>query len=268
MGGGSEVKGKKVVTEYVRRGSRFGPEVVRVGFLPELLEELGISLEGPIQLEPEPDRLRLLLTIIGVEGAAEKLRNIPPEQIVPVLAVRWAVSVLNDRVVESGGSEDRLAEKWTRSEVEALLLAFIRPTPGASHVAPEIGDRHVQLTAQVLASIGAIILLAQALLLDLDRCLPLNLVTHFSGKGFHQLLNNGRIEASFKDLIDHLMDVVTTGLDAEAFADEASNTRKAVKGQKKTENLTPVPTARRDIEQERWWPWRALSKGDVWSTCQ
>jgi hypothetical protein len=92
------------------------------------------------------------------------------------------VSVLYDRATESEGSKDRFTEKWTRSEVKALLLAFVRPTiplvenegKATASVAPEIQDRHVQLMAQVLASIEAIVLLAQVLLLDFDRRVPLN----------------------------------------------------------------------------------------------
>ncbi|KAF9652070.1 hypothetical protein BDM02DRAFT_3266708 [Thelephora ganbajun] len=228
-----EVRKRKVVTEYVRRGLRIDLEDLQVGFLPELLGELEMPLEGPIQLAPESTRLHLFLTIIDAEEAAGKLRGIPPEQIIPALAVRWVVSVLYDRAAESEGSKDRFMEKWTRSEVKALLLAFIRPTAPAaengsdeaSPVAPKIQDRHVQLMAQVLASVEAIILLAQVLLLDLNRRVPLNLVAHFSGKRFHQLLNDESTETS-SEVLDPLMDVVSAGLDAEAFADEAYKKRK------------------------------------------
>jgi len=237
-----EVRKRKVVTEYVRRGLRIDLEDLQVGFLPELLEELEIPLEGPIQLAPESTRLRLFLTIIDAGEAAGKLRGIPPERIIPALAVRWVVSVLYDRAVESEGSKDRFTEKWARSEVKALLLAFIRPTAPAvdneSEEAPpaalEILDRHVQLMAQILASVDAIILLAQVLLLDFDRRVPLNLVVHFSGKRFHQLLNGGHAEvSSSSEVLDPLMDVVSAGLDAEAFADEAYKKRKVRKEQQK-----------------------------------
>ena len=237
-----EVRKRKVVTEYVRRGLHIDLEDLQVGFLPELLQELEIPLEGPIQLAPEATRLRLFLTIIDAEEAAPKLRGIPPEQIIPALAVRWVVSVLYDRAVESEGSKERFVEKWTRSEVKALLLAFINPTlppaesegEGTPPAALEIGDRHVQLMAQVLASIEAIILLAQALLLDFDRRVPLDLITRFSGKRFHQLLNRGHTEiSSSSGVLDPLMDVVGAGLDAEAFTDEAYKKRKVRKEQRK-----------------------------------
>ena len=237
-----EVRKRKVVTEYVRRGLRVDLEDLQVGFLPELLEELEIPLKGPIQLAPEPIRLRLFLTIIDAEDAAMKLRGVPPEQIIPALAIRWVVSVLYDRVTESEGSKDRFVEKWTRSEVKALLLAFIRPTApaaeneeeGTSPAAPEIQDRHVQLVAQVLASVDAIVMLAQALLLDVGRRIPLNLVAHFSGKRFHQLLNSGYAEvSSSSEALEPLMEVVSAGLDAEAFADEAYKKRKVRKEQQK-----------------------------------
>ena len=236
-----EVRKRKVVTEYVRRGLRIDLEDLQVGFLPELVEELEIPLEGPIQLAPESTRLRLFLTIIDAEEAAAKLRGVPPERILPALAVRWVVSVLYDRAVESEGSKDRFLEKWTRSEVKAMLLAFIRPTipavEGEGKAPPatqEIQDRHVQLMAQVLASIEAVILLAQVLLLDFDRRVPLSLVAHFSGKRFHQLLNNGHAElSSSSEVLDPLMNVVSAGLDAEAFADEAYKKRKVRKEQQK-----------------------------------
>ena len=237
-----EDRKRKVVTEYVRRGLRIDLEDLQVGFLPELVEELEIPLEGPIQLAPEPVRLRLFLTIIDAEEAAGKLRGIPPEQIIPALVVRWVVSVLYDRTIESEGGKDRFAEKWTRSEVKALLLAFVRPTApiienegeeSPQPAAPEILDRHVQLMAQVLASLEAILVLAQVLLLDFDRRIPLNLVTHFSGKRFHQLLNSGNAEISSSEVLDPIMDVVTAGLDADTFTDEAYRKRKVRKEQQK-----------------------------------
>lgn len=235
-----EVRKRKVITEYIRRGLRIDLEDIQVGFLPELLEEAEISLEGPIQLAPESARLRLFLTIINAEEAAGKLKGIPPEQIIPALAVRWVVSVLHDRAAESEGSKDRFAEKWTRSEVKALLLAFIRPTAPVvekgeetSRAATEILDRHVQLMAQVLASLEVIILLAQALLLDFDRCVPLNLVVYFSGKRFHQLLNDGLAEISSSEVLNPAVDVVLAGLDAEAFVDETHKKRKVRKQQQK-----------------------------------
>ena len=244
-----EVRKRKVVTEYVRRGLRIDLEDLQVGFLPELLQELEIPLEGPIQLAPESTRLRLFLAIIGAGEAAGKLRGIPPERIIPALTVRWVVSVLYDRAVGSEGSKDRFMEKWTRSEVKALLLAFIRPTipavesvgEEASPGAPEIQDRHVQLMAQVLASVEAIVLLAQALLLDFDRRVPLSLVAHFSGKRFHQLLNSGHAEiSSSSEVLDPLMDVVSAGLDAEVFTDEAYKKRKVRKEQQKGGNSPQV----------------------------
>jgi len=240
-----EVRKRKVVTEYVRRGLRIDLEDLKVGFLPELLEELEIPLDGPIQLAPESTRLRLFLTIIDAEEAAVKLRGVPPEQIIPALAIRWVVSVLYDRAAESEGSKDRLVEKWTRSEVRALLLAFIRPTTPAvenegeitSPSAPEIQDRHVQLMAQVLASVEAIVLLAQALLLDFDRRVPLNLIAHFSGRRFHQLLNSGHAEISASsEVLDPAMEVVSAGLDEEVFTDEAYRNRKVRKEQQKEKN--------------------------------
>ena len=235
------VRKRKVVTEYVRRGLRVDLEDLQVGFLPDLLEEVEIPLEGPIQLAPESTRLRLFLTILEAEEVAGKLRGIPPEQIIPALAVRWVVSVLYDRAVELEGGKDRFAEKWTRLEVKALLLAFIRPMApatesegeGASFVAAEILDRNVQLMAQILASLEVIILLAQSLLLDLDRRVPLNLIARFSGKRFHQLLHDGRADISSSEVLDPLMDVVVTGLEAEAFADEVYKKRKVRKEQQK-----------------------------------
>ena len=214
----------KIIVEYIRRGPRFGPEELRVRVLQELLEEVEIPLNEPIQLAPESTRLRLFLAAIGAEAVTERLKNISPEQIVPTLAARWVVSWLYIRATEAEGDMDRFAEKWTKSEVKALLLAFIRPTaPHTSRATPEIQERHIQLTAQVLVSIETIIFLAQVLLLDLDRCMPLNLVVHFSGRRFHQLLNDGQAEISSSQVLDPLVDVVTAGLDAEAFGDEAFN---------------------------------------------
>ena len=241
-----EVRKRKVITEYVRRGLRIDLEDLPVGFLPELLEEVEIPLEGPIQLAPKSTRLRLFLTIIDAEEAAGKLRGVPPEQILPALAVRWVVSVLYDRTMESEGSKDRFAEKWTRSEVKALLLAFVRPAASAGEnegeeappsTAPELLDRHVQLVAQVLASLEAVILLAQALLLDFDHRVPLDLVASFSGRRAHQLLNDGKSTSSSSEVLDPLMDVVTAGLDAEAFTDEAYKKRKVRKEQQKEKGL-------------------------------
>lgn len=245
-----EVRKRKVVTEYIRRGLRIDLEDLQVKFLPELLQELEIPLEGPIQLAPEATRLRLFLTIIDAEEAAPKLRGISPEQIIPALAARWVVSVLYDRAVESEGSKERFMEKWTRAEAKALLLAFIHPTippvenegEEVSPAAPDIEERHVQLMAQALASVETIVLLAQALLLDFDRRVPLSLIARFSGKRFHQLLNRGHAEISSSfEMLDPLMDVVSAGLDAEAFADEIYKKRKARKERKETDSPQASP---------------------------
>ena len=131
----------------------------------------------------------------------------------------------------SQGGVGNGSQKSGRGQVRALLLASIRPTaPYASRAAPEIRERHVQLTAQILASIEAITFLAQVLRLDLDRCMPLDLVARFSGKRFHQLLNFGHTGASSSEVLDPLMDVVVTGLHAEAFAEETSNKRRVGMG--------------------------------------
>lgn len=130
------------------------------------------------------------------------------EKLGAVLAVRWIVLRLAERVQEAGGvtgrGKERDKERWTRDEAKAFLKSFrwtsASPLGGEAHEktpseiqAIPIDEHNIQLTAQVTAAMDAIEHLAQALFLTEEFPNP---VRRFSGKKFHTLLNSTSTSAS------------------------------------------------------------------------
>ncbi|EPQ55032.1 hypothetical protein GLOTRDRAFT_76344 [Gloeophyllum trabeum ATCC 11539] len=208
----------KVVTEYVRRGTRLAAEDVTVPSLSSLLGGMpDAKATGPVQLLPEEMRFTLLLHALLSDTPL--VRDLERDFLVPVLSVRWVIRRMHARAVENGNGRDRLKEMWTKREAEAFLANF-RSSPSSSDQNatksgdagdPAIEDRSIQLTAQISAAMEAVMLLSQTLLLG--RRVP-SPVRRFSGRKFHALLQtHGRMPTA--DVWEACVD----GLD-ECFTDE------------------------------------------------
>jgi hypothetical protein len=228
------VRKPRFVDEYIRRGTRVAPEEVCVPSLSTLLSHLPAPFATPVQLLPEETRFRLLVSILSSEPAFAQIIALPQEQVIPVLAIRSVLWVLYERSMLSPNSKERLKEKWTKRELNALLLTFVSPPnslePSDEQAPPppppEILDRHVQLTAQLFAALESVIVLAQVLLLGRQR-LPYTLISRFSGKRFHALLNLGvtGVNGSSNGLVDKgvpsgLWTSVTVGFDDDVFSED------------------------------------------------
>ncbi|XP_006461222.1 hypothetical protein AGABI2DRAFT_204844 [Agaricus bisporus var. bisporus H97] len=164
--------GTPTITEYLRRGTRIASEIIPVPPLHELLSSLSLAVpddpdEDDIislaQKSPE-DRFTVFLRIL--DSDLPSVRRLPSDLLQPVLAVRWIVSRLHQRAVETGSS-DKEKEKWTTHEAKCFLAAVLSwpDLPRATNDFPPIQDRNVQLSAQLLATLDSINHLAQALLL-------------------------------------------------------------------------------------------------------
>ncbi|KAL1941371.1 hypothetical protein VTO73DRAFT_7188 [Trametes versicolor] len=183
----------KIITEYVRRGTRLAPEEVAVTPLAELLRT--IALESPVHprtrlplpppLWPREARRRLLLGALGSDCPA--VAALPDDRVLGVAALRFVVRRMHVRALEAPGVKERQQERWTRAEARAFL-ACVRPEGaevGGEQQVP-ILERHVQLVAQIEAALGAAERFAQVLLLAPGIASP---ARYFSGARFHALVS-------------------------------------------------------------------------------
>ncbi|KAL1746165.1 hypothetical protein HDZ31DRAFT_34719 [Schizophyllum fasciatum] len=181
------------VTEYVRRGTHVSPEPVTVPTMEQVWSALSMPAPespGPLALQPLEVRMQVFLRSLQSDCAS--VRRLQAHELLPVLALRWAVRVFHDRA-QASGSREREKERWSRREARCFLAAFAWPGGQAqgneqgpsTDEPPPIDNRNVQLIAQALASMEAIALWAQALLLWEQVPHPAHL---FSGRRFHRLL--------------------------------------------------------------------------------
>lgn len=239
----------KVVTEYVRRGTRISNE------------HCGVSMGNifwdkdnpiPLQLRTVSERLTVFLKILGsntpgIQKITSEASNLERGQLLSILVLRWVIQTLHKRAQGVEGSHrtrEREKEKWTRSECEAYLYAISH----AENIPnlPPIEDRTVQLTAQILAASEAIQWLAQALLLvgspakrsDNKEPLPFILGEHedlFSGKRFHHAVSHrhNELSSSIKDLWELAIEDldVTLGEEREKKRKKEKKDQKSVKAQ-------------------------------------
>jgi hypothetical protein len=243
----------RFVDEYVRKGTRIAPEEIRVADLSVILSNLPMQFATPVQLTPEQTRFRLLVTILSSDKIMDQMHALPRDQVIPVLAIRVILKALSDRYVQSPNSKEHLKEKWLKREVKALLLAFVGPSIQMGEEEPslpEIHDRHVQLTAQILTALESVIFLAQVLLLN-NNCLPLTLVNRFSGKRFHEYLNHSSGgsagDSSFVEqtVSSELWNGVVAGFDDNVFREDwGKKARKERKEAKRREQKPVVNKAR------------------------
>ncbi|KAJ7039096.1 hypothetical protein C8F04DRAFT_317281 [Mycena alexandri] len=229
-----------IVTEYVRRGTRIAEEPVTVPPISDLLSSISSTDFAPpdaasVLLQPEQDRFTIFLR--ALKSDTNPIRSLPPEKLAVALCLRWVLLTLHFRALESG-SKERERERWTRKEARCFLAAFSwtaeEKPPGQDNALPEILDRNVQLTAQVLTALEAIDQFSQILLVNDRVPAPASL---FSGVDFHSCLTGSRAV----DVPDTLWDACVDDI-AETFADDrkkkpkkskqtpAAQAKKAVKG--------------------------------------
>ena len=114
---------RKVLMEYIRRGTRLAPEEVAIPSLTDTYILYGISMSTvPIQLRSEDDRFVFFLRILRSDVAP--VRALPAQMLFTALALRWTASTLDLRARQSNGSKERTKERWTKHEARAFLAAW------------------------------------------------------------------------------------------------------------------------------------------------
>ncbi|KAJ7125059.1 hypothetical protein C8R44DRAFT_782173 [Mycena epipterygia] len=232
-----------IITEYVRRGTRIAEEPVTVPSISDLLASISSTdftptNAVPILLQSEQDRFTILLR--ALKSDTEPIRSLPPDKLAVALCLRWVILTLHLRALETG-SKEREKERWTRKEARCFLAAFAwtaeeEPPSGQENTLPEILDRNVQLTAQVLTALENIDHFAQILLVSDRLPSPASL---FSGSDFHSCLTG--IKAV--DVPDTILDACTGDL-TETFADE----RKKKPKKSKQMAVSPATDTRKNMK--------------------
>ncbi|KAF9447186.1 PIN domain-like protein [Macrolepiota fuliginosa MF-IS2] len=213
--------GSPKVAEYVRRGTRIAAEVLSVTPLDELLSSISCSAangepdgDETISLVQKSPEERFTVLLRALESDLPIIRRLSPEQLQPVLSVRWIARCLHQRALETG-SRDREKEKWSSHEARCVLAVFAswksNVDAAVGNEYPPIHDRNVQLSAQLLTTLEAVEHLSQSLLLASHA----PSVSHrFSGRLFHSYLSgnltlpyNGAVtemwEACREDLVEN-----------------------------------------------------------------
>lgn len=263
----AEPRGKpKIITEYVRRGTRLADEEVQVTFLPELLR--GIDLESPVDprtglplpppLWPEDGRRRLLRTVLWSDYPA--VEALPDGRVLAVLAVRFVVRQMHLRALESPGVKERQLERWTQAEAKAFLTSTTRDSAAATDldaIAVPIVERHVQLVAQVSVALDAIEQLAHVLLLSpaLESA-----AKYFSGKRFHAILSGGLAPPSEGEVSEE-WEACVAGLEDAYTALSPKKGKKEKRAQKAGDALAGASAGRGQRKGQK----AAVSKGGIFA---
>lgn len=195
----------KVVTEYVRRGTRvIGEEVevspIGVGPLSTISlsddETNGVATSSklPLPLLPFPTRFAALCSYLHTPP--QILERITSHSRMAVLAMRHILRRMHARALDAGLSKEKQLGRWTRRECRAFLACLAPPASAQSRqigsstwnlTPPEdVSERSIQLTAQVSTTLEALEHLTQVLFLtsEVPGC-----VHRFSGRRFHALLS-------------------------------------------------------------------------------
>ncbi|KAI9441199.1 PIN domain-like protein [Lactarius indigo] len=226
------------VIEHTRRGTRHVEEPVSVPTLTILLSAHGVDFaKGSeplfVQLWDEELRLNVFLRALGSDTPLVKA--LPPEQLMAAVSLRWIVRRLADRADEAGPSAERQREKWTIKEGQAFLASFSWPSmPNCSSTSVEstvtpLEDRSIQLTAQILATLDAIEMLSQSLLLT--SRVP-NRAYLLSGKAFHRHLASDGENIGAR-IPPGLWDACVSGLDGTFARGKEGSTKKNPKSTSK-----------------------------------
>ena len=189
-----QLSGPRIITEYVRRGTRVSGDNIEVPALTDLYKETSFpeasKLDGTAILSlPVKDRLDLLLRVLRSDS--DGVISLPPPDRMHVLALRWLLSVLYSRWNEDQASKDRYQERWTIREAQCFLAAFSSSEDKLStdNEYPPIEDRNVHLTTQVMHAMETVEHFSQVLLLTGEIPSSARL---FSGRLFHNLLSGKR----------------------------------------------------------------------------
>ncbi|KAF8070780.1 hypothetical protein FPV67DRAFT_1413781 [Lyophyllum atratum] len=182
-----------IVTEYLRRGTRVAEEAMTVRPLHDLLSSISLpESDTPLPLRQPEERLTVLLR--ALESDFPLVRELPPEQRLPVVVIRWVLRTIHLRAEETK-SKEREKERWTKREMISFLASFnwtASPISVAQEPTPQeptpILDRNVQLMAQALQALESVDHLSQVLLLT--DALPPS-VHLLSGRAFHGYLAVG-----------------------------------------------------------------------------
>ena len=217
--------GPPIITEYLRKGTRIVSESIVVTPISDLLSSISLSeyvTDGspPLVLRSVEDRLAVFLRALASDSPS--VRQLSPDNLLPVLAVRWIVHTLHRRWQESG-SKEREKERWTKNEARCWLSSILwiaadrtrsDSTDNIKPDLPPIEDRNIQLMAQILMALDSIEQLSQALLLT-ER-VPFK-VYNFSGRRFHAMVT-GTIPIT-QSLPNGVWDSTEDGL-SDAFQEE------------------------------------------------
>lgn len=232
----------KYVTEHIRRGTRHAEEPVSVQSLATLLSSHDIDINigndsnvRPIQLQDEDVRMTVFLRSLG--SNTRLVKALPSEYLMAVVALRWIVSRLALRADESQTGSEREKEKWTVKEAQAYLASFSwSGRTSVEECSPPLENRPIQLTAHVLATLDAVEMLSQALLLTNKAPNPAPL---FSGKTFHQSLTNGSTPNTH--VPPGLWDACVDGLEGEFAQEKAGKRRRGCKAKGRQEKPVHGP---------------------------
>lgn len=232
---------QRTIIEYVRRGTRLADEEVEVPDLDTLLDSISDETfnfhDSKVPLVLQDTDVRLTVMLRALRCDIPGLRDLEPEQMLVVLVLRCVVRTLHDRA-QDAGSHAREIERWTERESRCLIASFGWGVTAASGGAtagdqPQIVDRHIQLTAQMLHAYETISHFAQALLLFDVLASPVHL---FSGRAFHAYLT-GAIECP--ELPPALWEACTHGMEG-TFAGESARKKKGKKAKASSASTAPV----------------------------
>ena len=228
--------GPPSVTEYLRKGTRIASENIVVTPISDLLSSISLpeyAADGspPLVLRSVEDRLVVFLRVLVSDTPS--VRQLPPNNLLPVLAVRWIVHTLHQRWQESGNKE-REKERWTKNEARCFLSSILwnsdsqsqSESTGIKPDLPPIEDRNVQLMAQILMALETIEQLSQTLLLT-ER-VPFE-ACRVSGRRFHAILTG--TTAITQSLPTGVWDSTENGL-SDAFQEERVKKVKRSKAEK------------------------------------
>ncbi|KAF8806511.1 PIN domain-like protein [Phlegmacium glaucopus] len=228
--------GPPVITEYLRKGTRIASENIVVTPISDLLISISLSeyvTDGspPLVLISVEDRLVVFLRALASDSPS--VRRLSPDNLLPVLAVRWIVHTLHHRWQESG-SKEREKERWTKNEARCWLSSILwtsddqsqSESTGIKPDLPPIEDRNIQLMAQILMALDSIEQLSQALLLT-ER-VPFD-ASRLSGRRFHAMLTG--TTAITQPLPSGIWDSTEDGL-SDAFQEERVKKVKRSKAEK------------------------------------